>query len=79
MRHAGWLLTHYRRGPGESATAFEMTNGRKYVGKLAIFGERVLARLLGANADPRFSPVIWLGKTDRADFHIVATENGLRW
>jgi len=26
-----------------------------------------------------FRPGIWLGKTDRADFNIVATVDGLRW
>ena len=78
MRHAGWLITHFRRHNG-SATAYEQITGRKYQGKLAIFGERVLARLPGGAGDDRFKPSVWLGKTDRADFHIVATTDGLRW
>ena len=78
MRHAGWLLTHYRR-VGGSPTSYEMTTGRKYVGKVAMFGERVLARLPTANGEDRFRPGIWLGKTDRADFHMIATVDGLRW
>ena len=45
----------------------------------AMFGERVLARLPTTNGEDRFRPGIWLGKTDRADFHIVATVDGLRW
>eukprot|EP00435_Cladocopium_sp_Y103_P050701 s939_g15.t1 len=65
MRHSGWLITHFRRHNG-SPTAYEQITGRKYQGKLAIFGERV-------------RPAVWLGKTDRADFHIVATSDGLRW
>ena len=78
MRHAGWLITHFRRHNG-SATAYEQITGRKYQGKLAIFGERVMARLPGGAGDDRFKPSVWLGKTDRADFHIVATTDGLRW
>ena len=27
----------------------------------------------------KFEAVIWLGKTDRADFHMVATASGLQW
>jgi hypothetical protein len=56
-----------------------MITGRKYVGKVAMFGERVLARLPTTNGEDRFRPGIWLGKTDRADFNIVATVDGLRW
>ena len=78
MRHASWLLTHYRRMNG-SPTAYEMVTGRKYNGKLAVYGERVLARLPTANGEDKFKVGIWLGKTDRADFHIVAVEDGLRW
>ena len=78
MRHAGWLLSHYRRQSG-SPTAYEMVSGRKYIGKLAMFGERVLARLPTANGENRFKTGVWVGKTDRADFHIVFTEGGLRW
>ena len=37
--------------------------GRKYQGKLALFGERVLARLPGNGGDDRFRPAVWLGKT----------------
>ena len=56
-----------------------MVTGRKYTGMAAMFGERVLARLSTTNGEDRFRPGIWLGKTDRADFHIVATVDGLRW
>ena len=31
------------------------------------------------NGDDGFRPAVWLGKTDRADFHAVATSDGLRW
>lgn len=68
MRHAGWLLTYFRRKAG-SPTAYEMTTGRKYVGKLAVFGERVLARLPTANDEDKFKVGAWIGKTDRGDFH----------
>ena len=78
LRHAGWLISHFRRHNG-SPTAYEMVTGRKFQGKLAIFGERVLARLPGGNGDDKFRPAVWLGKTDRADFHVVATSDGLRW
>ena len=78
LRHAGWLITHFRRRNG-SPTAYEQVTGRKYQGKLALFGERVLARLPGNSGDDRFRPAVWLGKTDKADFHMVATSDGLRW
>ena len=68
MRHAGWLLTHFRRKAG-SPTAYEMTTGRKYVEKLAVFGERVLARLPTANDEDKFKVGAWIGKTDRGDFY----------
>ena len=53
--------------------------GRKYCGKVAVFGERVLARVKRANGSDKFEPGLWLGKTDRADFHTVATAAGLKW
>ena len=51
----------------------------KYMGKLAIFGERVLGRLPSANGEDKFHVGTWLGKTGRADFHTIATSDGLRW
>ena len=71
-------LSHFRRQAG-SPTAYEMITGRRYVGKLAKFGERVLARLPAPNGCDKFEVAIWVGKTDRADFHLVFTSNGLRW
>ena len=61
-----------------SPTAYEMVTGRKYVGKLACFGDRVLARLPSANGENKFKVGAWLGKTDRGDFHKAATADGLR-
>ena len=55
MRHAGWLLTHYRRQGGGS-TAYETRTGRKYCGKVAILGERVLARVKRTNGSDKFEP-----------------------
>ena len=78
FRHAAWLLPHFRRQNG-SPTAYEMNTGRRYVGKLANFGERVLARLPGPNGADRFQVGVWVGKTDRADFHLVFVPDGLRW
>ena len=49
------------------------------MGNLAVFGERVLGRLPSQNGEDKFKVGIWLGKTDRADFHIIATTDGLRW
>ena len=77
MGHAGSLLTHYRRQGGP--TAYETRTGRKYCGKVAAFGERVLARVKRANGSDKFEPGLWLGKTDRADFHMVATASVLKW
>ena len=56
-----------------------LLTGRKYCGKVAVFGERVLARVKRANGSDKFEPGLWLGKTDRADFHTVATAAGLKW
>ena len=42
MRRVGWLLTHYRR-QGGGPTDYEIRTGRKYCGKIAVFGERMLA------------------------------------
>ena len=78
LRHAAWLLTHFRRQAG-SPTAYEMTTGRKYIGKLANFGERVLARIPAPNGVDKFQTAIWVGKSDRVDFHLVFTNDGLRW
>ena len=78
LRHAAWLLTHFRRQNG-SPTAYEMISGRKYTGKLANFGERVLARIPAPNGVDRFQPAIWVGKSDRADFNLVFVADGLRW
>ena len=72
------LLTHYRR-KGGGPTAHEMRSGRKYGRKVAMFGERALAKVRGANGDDKFEVGCWLGKTDRADFHMVATAKGLKW
>ena len=44
-----------------------------------MFGERVLAKVRGANGDDKFEVGCWLGKTDRDDFHMVATAKGLKW
>ena len=73
-RYAGWLLTHYRR-QGGGPTAYETRIGRKYCGKVAVFGERVLARMKRANGSDEFEPGLWLGTTDRVDFHML----GLKW
>eukprot|EP00435_Cladocopium_sp_Y103_P033498 s351_g8.t1 len=78
FRHSAWLLHHFRR-QGGSPTAYEAITGRRYVGKLEKFGERILARLPGPNGADRFQVAIWVGKTDRADFHLVFTADGLRW
>ena len=78
MRHAGWPLTHYRR-QGGGPTAYEARTGRKYCGKVAIFGGRVLAIEKRVNGSDKFEAGIWLGKTNRSDFHMVATASGLKW
>ena len=38
-----------------------------------------MARVKRANGSDKFEPGLWLGKTDRADFHMVATASGLKW
>lgn len=58
----------------------EFLSGRRYGGKLAQFGERVLAKIPTAgNGDARFVQSVWLGKTDYADFHLVMSTGGLKW
>ena len=78
LRHAGWLLSHYRKTP-TSATAYEMVSGRRYVGKLCMFGERVLARVPSQSGQEKFVPAVWLGRTDRGDLNICNTVEGIRW
>ena len=38
-----------------------------------------MARVKRANGSDKFEPGLWLGKTDRADFHMVATASRLKW
>ena len=38
-----------------------------------------MAKVRGANGDDKVEVGCWLGKTDRADFHMVATAKGLKW
>ena len=45
----------------------------------ADFGKRVLVRLPAPNGYNKFQVAIWVGKTDRADFHLVFTSDGLRY
>ena len=78
LRHAGWLLSHYRKA-GEAGTAYEMVTGRRYQGKLCMFGERVLAKVAAQSGEARFVPAVWLGKTDKGDLNICNTADGIRW
>lgn len=75
FRHAAWLLNHFRRQAG-FLTTYMMLIDRRYVGNLAKFDKRVLARLLVPNGCDKFQVAIWVGKTDRPDFHLVFTGDG---
>ena len=72
-------IDHLHSGHSGMQLGYEMVTGRRYVGQLANFGERVLARLTAPNGCDKFQVAIWVGKTDRADFHLVFTGDGLRW
>ena len=60
--------------------AFELVNGRRYSGKVAVFGEVVMLpyrKGLNVKQGPQWVPGIWLGKTENEDLHVVATCDGI--
>ena len=61
----------------QGQTPYERACGRVYSGRLAQFGERVMAYLRHEKkADPKWLPAIWLGKTLSNDCHVLC-EKGI--
>ena len=72
LLHAGWLRNRFHVENGE--TAYERATRMTYGGKVAMFGERVMAFIKTnstGKAAPRWIECIWLGKTMLNDVHIV--------
>ena len=68
--HSAWVHNRFKVSQGQ--TAYERSCGRVYSGRLAQFGERVMAYLRQEKkADPKWLPAIWLGKTLSNDCHVL--------
>ena len=68
--HSAWLHNRFKVSQGQ--TPYERACGRVYSGRLAQFGERVMAYLRQEKkADPKWLPAIWLGKTLSNDCHVL--------
>ena len=77
--HASFLLNRLQVKGG--MTPFEIWPGRQYVGKLAEFGEPVLAYTYvapGPKGGARWQEGIFVGKSESNDMRIVITNNTLR-
>eukprot|EP00971_Amphidinium_carterae_P352334 6492552-Amphidinium_carterae.2 len=71
VRHCAWLICRYLIKT-DGRTAFERAKMKKYSGEIVEFGEQVLFHHnKGFKWDYRFHPGIWLGKTTKADEHLV--------
>ena len=86
VRHAAWLIPRFRGS--EIQFPFYRAMGGPYRGKLVEFGETVLAHLPvvgkgSANPAPkladRWKSVVWLGKSDLTDEHLVRTDDGVMY
>ena len=75
FRHASWLINRYRVLEKERRTSFEVWSGRRYQGKICLFGESVMYRHLTAFKG-RFGRGIWVGKSPWTDCHIVLIPGG---
>ena len=84
VRHAAWLIPRFRGS--EAQSPFYRAMGGPYRGKLAEFGETVLAHLPevgkgSGNPAPkladRWKHGVWLGKSDLTDEHLVRTDDGV--
>ena len=78
--HAVWLINRFHCHSTTKVNAFELANGRRYSGKVAVFGEVVMLlhrRGLNVKQGPQWVPGIWLGKTENEDLQVVATCDGV--
>ena len=77
FRHAAWLLLRYRVING--STSFEFLTDRRYVGKVALWGETVLFKDVASfkrKGDPVYRKGVWVGKSSWSDSHICLTRSG---
>ena len=69
-RYAAWCLNHYQ--VGRSLTAYEVTQGKRYYGKVARFGEPVYGYCNSrGKADAKWKVGLFLGKTENQDAWII--------
>ena len=69
-RHAAWCLNRYQ--VGRSLTAYEVTQGKRYDGKVARFGEPVYGYCKSrGKADAKWKVGLFLGKTGNQDAWII--------
>ena len=68
--HSAWVHNRFRVSQGQ--TAYERATGRSYSGRVAQYGERVMAFIKQEKkADPKWLPATRLGKAISNDIHIV--------
>eukprot|EP00435_Cladocopium_sp_Y103_P051733 s1374_g16.t1 len=76
LLHACWVYNRFNVTAG--TTAFERSADRVYTGRLAMFGESLLAYLkTDRKAAPRWQRGIWLGKSLSNDTHLIAQGNNI--
>jgi hypothetical protein len=69
-RYAAWCLNRYQ--VGRSLTAYEVTQGKRYYGKVARFGEPVYGYCNSrGKADAKWKVGLFLGKTENQDAWII--------
>ncbi len=77
--HAAWLINHY--APNHGQTGYELLTGHGYRGKVAMFGEPILAYTFVdgmPKGDARWTRGLFLGKTALNDMYIIGIPGKLQ-
>ena len=77
--HAAWLINHY--APNHGQTGYELLTGHGYRGKVAMFGEPILAYTFVEGmpkGDARWTRGLFLGKTALNDMKIIGLPRKLQ-
>ena len=79
VQHASWCLNRFKVG-SDGKTAFERLKGKKFGGKVAEFGERVMYLKPGQKGhhklECRWEEGIWLGMRNISYEHYIGTPEG---